>query len=193
MRRRDGGISTPEKRERVVRERNARGTCFQRLAVRTRAHGATRHDRESKKTRDACPRPKELRRSRKRREREKEAHLVDDAAGQSVRPPRGNAAPRHPDQRADKLKRREGEYARAESPVHRTVFRRELSPRGREERDRGREGTREKGRVGDERKSERAHRFASRRVASKQPLFRKAALVGDARIPTTKRNARWLG
>lgn len=105
---------------------------------------------------------------REKKKKKKEAHLVD-AAGQSVRPPRGNAAARHPDERrANKLERREGEYARAGSPVHRTVFRRELRLRGREregekEREEGTKGRKERKDGGGER--ERAHRWsASRRV-----------------------------
>lgn len=104
---------------------------------------------------------------REKKKKKKEAHLVDDAAGQSVRPPRGNAAARHPDERrANKLERREGEYARAGSPVHRTVFRRELRLRGREregekEREEGTKGRKERKDGGGER--ERAHRVASRR------------------------------
>lgn len=102
---------------------------------------------------------------REKKKKKKEAHLVDDAAGQSVRPPRGNAAARHPDERrANKLERREGEYARAGSPVHRTVFRRELrlrgSARGRKSERKARKGERSE-RTAEE--SERG-RTASRRV-----------------------------
>ena len=112
----------------------------------THESGRTRRD----KGRAARVLEKGLQRNNGKREKEEEAHLVDDAAGQSVRPPppRGNAAAaRHPDQRADKLSRREGEYARVGSPVHRTVFRRELSPpeggstEGARQRERERERT----------------------------------------------------
>lgn len=147
---------------------------------------------------------KKRKKKKKRKERQKkEAHLVDDAAGQSVRPPRGNAAARHPDERrANKLERREGEYARAGSPVHRTVFRRELRLRGREregekEREEGTKGRKERKDGGGGR--ERAHRWsASRRAASKQPLsenwrwwwwwwWRSDAKVGGGRLERRSR------
>ena len=146
---------------------------------------STRHTRAEEnadgRASSACPREGTAEEQRER-EKEEEAHLVDDAAGQSVRPPppRGNAAARHPDQRADKLSRREGEYARVGSPVHRTVFRRELSPpeggstEGATEKERGQSrGGRgsEKG-ITDgrrERKRERERERVS--VASKQPLL----------------------
>lgn len=101
----------------------------------------------------------------------------------------------------------EGEYARVGSPVHRTVFRRELSPRGKDNwrnRERQRESaciaegrTNEKERQTSRLRRNREGMIALRRVASKQPLSENSRwwrseqnLEGVERSPTAKPNTR---